>query len=457
MTLTLHQLTYERNDRAVFAPVSFTLHPGKLLQITGINGVGKSTLLRLLAKLIQPTTGSIQSISDYHYIGHQNGHHALFTARENLIFTANILNQPYSEKLLFNILKQAGLEKLMDTPVKYFSAGQARRLALAKLLLKPCQLWLLDEPITALDISAQHWFIKILQQHLAQGGMAVIATHDVIENISNNKILELEKDLRFSGRSFVTKYVPQDDSHDKNGSNHKDNTCHPEQTAFKSVKDLHRLTVLIYYEMLATCRSAYAWMMPFIFFVIALTLFPLAVGPDINLLHNIAPGIIWVITLLSILLSMDTVFRADFETGRLDFILSQPYALKSFVLIKIITYWLLYAFPFILLSPLIGVSFNLSFSEIKILSFSLFIGTWGLSLIGIAGAALVAGLRNQNILLPILIMPLYIPILIFGTNMITAHHQPLLSASSAMIIGLTLLTAIFAPFFTQMALKIGGD
>jgi len=449
MTLTLHQVTFERQDQPVFSPVSFSLQKGECLQITGKNGAGKSTLLKLIAGLLQPTHGNIQSNHDLYYLGHKNAHQLSLTARENIILIATMLDVKLSEKSIQEILQQAGIEKLIDTPVKFFSAGQMRRLALAKLLLKPQKLWLLDEPTTALDALGVKWFENILQTHLSRGGIAVIATHDVLENIKS-KIIDLSnhhchpeqtalwsaKDLPITtGRSFVAKNAPQDDS---------------------IALTFTQLCKLTYFEILAIFREAHAWLTPLIFFLMAITLFPLAVGSDIPLLHTIAPGIIWVLALLSILLSIESIFRYDKESGRLDFVLSIPNQISVYITSKIITHWLIYALPIVLFSPLLGILLGLSFDEIKILGLSLLTGTAVLSLIGVTGAALVTGIRGSGLLLPILIMPLYIPILIFGTNIITTaeQHQPL-SAYFAMMLALTLLSAIVAPIFSSLALKTG--
>ncbi|MDX1900780.1 MAG: heme ABC exporter ATP-binding protein CcmA [Gammaproteobacteria bacterium] len=434
--LALNQLTFARNDCNIFSPVSFTLKAGELLQITGANGSGKSTLLRLIAGLIEPTEGRLEIHADFNYIGHSNAHQGSLTARENLQVAAAFLGITLTNDAQIQILKQAGIEHLIDTQVKYFSAGQARRLALARLLIQPSTLWLLDEPTAGLDISAQRWFEEILATHLSRGGMAVVVTHQVMDHFKNSTSITL---TQCDNNANTTPYLPAIVTEKK----------------MDDTKNASILT-LAYYEILATYREAHAWLTPLLFFVMAATLFPLAVGANIPLLHTIAPSMIWVIALLAILLSTDTIFRTDIASGRLDFVLSHKNILSDFVISKILCHWITHALPLVLLSPIIGGLFGLSLSEMGILTFSVFTGTFILSLIGSLGAAIVAGIRGHGLLLPILIMPFYIPVLIFGTNMVLAYSQQQpISAYIAILIALTLLSATFTPLFTQLALKTG--
>lgn len=213
---------------------------------------------------------------------------------------------------------------------------------------------------------------------------------------------------------------------------------------------------IIHYEIRTTFRQAFSWLTPLLFFVMAVTLFPLAVGPDDALLKKIAPGIIWVAALLAILLSISNLFRSDAEEGYLDLMLLSPYPLTLLVLCKIMTHWLTHCLPLILISPLLGFLLHLSPYEDYVLIISLLLGTPVLTLLGAIGAALMVGIRNHGLLLPILIMPLYIPVLIFGTGMLAAAsiQQPIMGYL-AILAALMLLSMAFAPFLTSIALRIG--
>lgn len=216
------------------------------------------------------------------------------------------------------------------------------------------------------------------------------------------------------------------------------------------------LLTIIRHDILINLRQAFSWLTPLIFFVIIVCLFPLAVSPEPNLLRQIAPGIIWVAALLSILLSINHLFREEFLTGSLDVLLLSPYSLTLLVLCKIFSHWIVHCLPLILISPLLGFLLNLRPYETFALVVTLLLGTPVLCLLGAIGAALLVGVRSHGLLLPILIMPLYIPVLIFGTGTLMAvtAHQPL-NGYIAIMAALTLFSLAFAPFLTAAALRIG--
>lgn len=201
--LTVHNLAFERNLKCLFHHIHFTLQRGESLQVVGTNGCGKSTLLRILAGLIEPQIGEIlwenQSIFEnrdhyqqqIQYLGHQNGVKPNLTVYENLQLSCALNSiQAHHEKLQIAI-HQIGLKSLSQTPANQLSAGQLRRLSLAKLLLNPVPLWILDEPTTALDSEGLQLLTGMLNQHLSHGGMLVVATHQKLSLTENNKYLQL--------------------------------------------------------------------------------------------------------------------------------------------------------------------------------------------------------------------------------------------------------------------------
>lgn len=217
-------------------------------------------------------------------------------------------------------------------------------------------------------------------------------------------------------------------------------------------------TVFIFmrHEIITTLRHAHTWLAPIIFFVIIICLFPLAISSNKKLLAEIAPGIIWIAALLAILLSIDNLFKNDAEEGFLDLLLLSHCPLPLLVLAKITSHWVMYCLPFVLISPLLGLLLQLTLHQEYALIMTLLLGTPVLSLLGAFGAALVVGIRNHGLLLPVLIMPLYIPILIFGTATIIAAgmHQPL-AGYFAIMGALGLLSLAFSPWLTATALRMG--
>jgi heme exporter protein A len=178
MRLTADGLGAIRGGRVVLDGVSFALAGGEALAVTGANGSGKSTLLRLLAGLLKPVAGTIaidpaSEDSAIHYLGHLDGLKTALTARQNLAFWQTLWRGGPIEPALARL----GIEALADLHAGVLSAGQKRRVALARLLVAKRPIWLLDEPTTALDAAAEETLTAVVREHLADGGIAVVATH----------------------------------------------------------------------------------------------------------------------------------------------------------------------------------------------------------------------------------------------------------------------------------------
>ncbi|MDX1698583.1 MAG: heme exporter protein CcmB, partial [Thiohalobacterales bacterium] len=155
---------------------------------------------------------------------------------------------------------------------------------------------------------------------------------------------------------------------------------------------------------------------PLLFFVLVTSLFPLGIGADPVLLKAIGPGIIWVAALLAALLSLDGIFRSDFEDGTLEQLLLSSHPVSILVLAKVLAHWLVTGLPLLLVSPLLGILLGLPPAGIQVLLITLLLGTPVLSLLGAVGVALTVGLRKGGMILSLLVLPLYVPLLIFAAN-----------------------------------------
>ncbi len=191
------------------------------------------------------------------------------------------------------------------------------------------------------------------------------------------------------------------------------------------------------------------------FFVLAVVLIPLGVGPETATLARIAGGVLWIAALLAALLSLDRIFQADFEDGSLDQLMLSPLALEQVVLAKCIAHWLTTGLPMALIAPVLGMMLQLPQSALPALIVGMALGTPALSLIGAIGAAITVGVRRGGLLLSILVLPLYIPTLIFGAR---AVERALLDLSPwpslGLLAALTLFSAALAPFVAAAALRI---
>ncbi|MDO7909176.1 heme exporter protein CcmB [Pseudomonas monteilii] len=203
------------------------------------------------------------------------------------------------------------------------------------------------------------------------------------------------------------------------------------------------------------CRRPAELANPLVFFALVVALFPLAVGPETALLRTLSPGLVWVAALLAVLLSLDGLFRSDFEDGSLEQWLLSRRALPLLALAKVLTHWLFSGLALVLLAPLLALMLGLPGECLPVLLASLLLGTPVLSLLGAVGAALTVGLKRGGLLLALLVLPLYIPVLILGSGALQAALQGLPATGQLWwLASLAALTVTLAPFAIAAGLSI---
>jgi len=194
------------------------------------------------------------------------------------------------------------------------------------------------------------------------------------------------------------------------------------------------------------------------FFVVVVSLFPLAIGPESELLKRIAPGVVWVAALLSVLLTLPRLFANDYADGTLEQLVLSVYPLPVVVSGKIVAHWLMAGLPLAVLSPLLGLQFGLQSNELSVLFASLMLGTPVLSIIGAIGAGLTLGVRGGSILLALLVLPLYVPVLIFGAGAVEQAMTGIdFSANLSLLGAILLLGGLVVPFAVAAAIRISLD
>ena len=195
-----------------------------------------------------------------------------------------------------------------------------------------------------------------------------------------------------------------------------------------------------------------------IFFVMVASLFPLGVGPEPQLLRTMAPGVLWVAAMLASMLSLPRLFADDHSDGTLEQMLLSTHPLALLILGKTMAHWIGSGLPLVLLSPVLALQFDLSASATGVLVFSLMLGTPILSLVGSMGAALTVGLRSSSVLLSLLILPLTIPVLIFGAGAVEAHIAGLGVAGHFSLLGALFIVSLMAtPWVASAALRISME
>jgi heme exporter protein B len=190
------------------------------------------------------------------------------------------------------------------------------------------------------------------------------------------------------------------------------------------------------------------------FFVITVTLFPLGVGPEPSILARIAAGVVWVTALLAVMLSLERMFQTDYEDGSVDLLLLTPAPLELIVLAKVAAHWLLTGFPLALAAPVLAALMNMPGEGYPVLVLAMAVGTPTLSLIGAVGAALTLGARRGGVLISLLVLPLYIPVLIFAVAAVEAGITGLSARPHLLILGAMLAAALpLAPWAAAAALR----
>ncbi|MBT3059329.1 MAG: heme exporter protein CcmB [gamma proteobacterium symbiont of Ctena orbiculata] len=194
---------------------------------------------------------------------------------------------------------------------------------------------------------------------------------------------------------------------------------------------------------------------PMLFFVLVTAMFPLGIGNDAKLIEAVGPGVIWVAALLAALLSLDSMFRSDYDDGSLEQFMLSAHPVSILVLAKILAHWLVTGLPLFIVAPLLAVLLNIPASAIPTLMLTLILGTPVLSLIGSVGVALTVGLRRGGVILSLLVLPLFVPVLIFATDAVKTAIVGIpttaqLSILSAMLVG----SLVLAPMATAASLRI---
>ncbi|MDE0940931.1 MAG: heme exporter protein CcmB [Alphaproteobacteria bacterium] len=208
-------------------------------------------------------------------------------------------------------------------------------------------------------------------------------------------------------------------------------------------------------DMLLAVRQGGATFLALIFFLLTVTLFPLGIGPEPAILARVAPGVLWVAALLAAMLSLDRLFQADFEDGSLEQLTLSGLPLSLIVLAKIITHWLTTGLPLLLAAPVLAVLLNMNDEGFEALLLTMLIGTPALSLIGAIGAALTLTVRRGGVLLSLLVLPLYIPVLIFGVSAIDAAVHGLNAKPHLLLLAALTVAAIpLCPWAAAAAVKL---
>ena len=427
--LQLDHVRLERGGRCLLPDLSLRLSSGDALILTGPNGTGKSSLLRLVAGLCSPAQGTVTRRTDIAWLGPEDALKPALTVEQNLR-----LFFPHDTKTIHTALNQLKLAHLLDCPARLLSLGQKRRVALSRLLLSDAPLWLLDEPTNALDATSFTLFEEMCRTHRSRGGTLIVASHTPLH-------LPDSHHLTFGASPSHTPSRPETGPA-------------PVWKAMAAPSRLHPFLCHLRREFCLTCQSRTEHLAGLLFLIICSSLFPLALGPAPALLQQTGPGILWVCTLLACLLPLERLYNADAEDGSLD-ILQITLHPALIALGKILIHWLTSGLPVILATPLLAMLFQIPLSALPVLLGSLTLGSLTLAFIGGMTAAITLGARRNSLLLPILTLPLMTPSLIFGTLACAAPTGPACMANLSLLAAIFLLALPGCPLIAGACLKEG--
>jgi heme exporter protein B len=226
----------------------------------------------------------------------------------------------------------------------------------------------------------------------------------------------------------------------------------------KKISLVGLLGLMIRRDLLLAVRRRADVLTTLIFFIIVASLFPLAIGSEMGTLRTIAPGVVWVAALLASMLSLGRMFSADYLDGTLEQMMLAPQSLSTIVLAKIFAHWVVSGLPLVIIAPILGLQFDMSAQALWVLIFALLLGTPILSMVGAVGAALTLGLRGGGALVSLLVLPLCIPVLIFGAGAVEAVASGSSVSSHLALLGALLLAALtLSPWVTALALRISME
>jgi len=221
---------------------------------------------------------------------------------------------------------------------------------------------------------------------------------------------------------------------------------------------LNVLLTVIHRDLLVAFRRRAELMNPVLFYAIVVTLFPLGVSPDVSFLSKLAPGVVWVTALLAALISVERIFKQDFEDGSIEQLFLSPYPVSLLIFGKVVAHWIITGVPMLGIVPIMAMLLHIPGQVLPVLWISVLIGTPILSLVGAIGAALTVGLGGGGMLIGLLVLPLYIPVLIFASSAVSAAMDgQAVSGQLAMLGAGLILALILAPLAISASLKVSMD
>lgn len=429
-----------RGRLALAESVGFTVPAGRFVELQGANGAGKSTLLRVLAG-VQPLTGGRMAVTGpVAFFAAPFGLRRELTVVEQLRLSVSVYGIELGLVDCKPLLADVGLAHKALELTSRLSQGQRARLGLCILRASQARVWLMDEPVNALDSEGIALLGRLLQAHLAAGGVAVVATHQSLPGLIAGLSACFEGVVRIGGGQAVF------EAGSASGRGKETGLSHPARPAVGLGWVLQRE-----WRLFSAAPRAAVW--PAVFHAMVLCLFPIGLGADVNLLVRVAAGLFWVSCLLACVLSAAPAFESDYNEGVLSQLVAAGVPLPALSLGKTLVAWLTQGGALALVSGVLALQYRLPAVEVGFLIISLALGTGVLVHLSAFFGAMTLMARQSSMLVYLLALPLFVPVLVFGTSVLIAvqgGQDPFWPM--AVLGGLSVLSCLALPWLTAQLL-----
>lgn len=445
--LTVHHLSIKRGDMTLCRHIDCTVRQGDIVHLAGENGLGKTTLLMQLMGLLPTDEGNISHPKTARplYIAHQAGISDVLTVEQNLCFLMALYDIKPSDDELDMALECVGLYGYRHMSVSRLSAGQVRRVGLARLWLvlpKITPLWVLDEPLTALDVAMVERLCGRLKMFANQGGGVLLTSHQPIEVAT--KLLDLT-----AYRAFDDDIQP-----DLNPVNPDTKTDKPLKSDSLGAMGADVFSLFVR-EWQIKSQGTTQWIQPLVIFLMIMTLFPLAIGSEMQTLERLGVPIVWIAVIVSLIMGMDGLFKSEFDNGTLSQIVVSGTPLALWVLVRVGVHWLFGAGCVALLSLLSAPLFGLKMTSALVLAGSIIVGSPMLLMLCAIASALTLSAKNGAVLIPLIAIPMQLPVLIFATGAVERYMMgmPSLPVFALLLAG-SIVALMISPLVIALSLKL---
>jgi heme exporter protein B len=442
-----------RGGKMLVAEVSFALPGGRYLELQGQNGSGKTSLLRTLAALQsappQHAQGELRQ-ADAHtsfYFSHQSGFRAELRVAEQLALSLEMHGARPDTGAIKAMLKRVGLGHQAQARVGQLSHGQLRRLMLAVMAGSGRTVWLIDEPLNALDVQAIALFKELLLEHFNGGGAAVVATHRALDEAIPELSPYSMGTLRIEGRQ--ARLSPPAGKHEPANAAARPRADRAAVQGWAALRWVLRRE----WSLMAARPQDIVW--PAIFHWMVVTLFPFGLGSESALLARAAGGVFWVSALLATLIGAARYFDADFEHGVLNDVKTAKVSLPLLVFGKVVAGWLFVGLPLSLASLPLGLLYGLPGDVLLVLFASLALGSISLAAFSCLFAALGLMARQAQIVICLLAFPVFVPLVVFGTAAIAGAQSGIGALSPLVVLAsLAVLSVVALPMMAARVLAL---